>query len=77
MNDKMKSAMQALIPFLLIGMAIALLLGLLFMFSYVLVWGLIIGGVLWLVTVIKNFFFPSKQITTARSGRVIDHNHKE
>lgn len=70
-----------IIPFIIAGIAIALFVGLLFMFSYVVVWGLIIGGVLWLVSVIKELLFPS---TTAKSatikksrGRIIEHDDKK
>lgn len=46
MNDKFSPGkiFENLVPFLIAGVAIALFFGLLFMFSYVLIWGLIIGG---------------------------------
>lgn len=72
---------ESIVPFVIAGIAIALFIGLLFMFSYVVIWGLMIGGVLWLVAVIKQFLFPS---TVAKSesmkktkGRVIEHDDKK
>lgn len=76
MNNKIAEIFETLIPFMVMGVAIALFFGLLFMFSYVLVWGFIIGGVLWLVTVAKQFLFPK---TTAKKdeGRIIEHDDRK
>lgn len=76
MNDKLQQMIETLIPFLVIGVAIALLFGLLMMFSYVLVWGLLIGGVLWLVALAKQFLFPSTS-EKKEAGRIIEHDDKK
>lgn len=72
---------ENLVPFLIAGVAIALFFGLLFMFSYVLVWGLIIGGILWLVTAIKQFLFPNNptkpEVIHKNNGRIIEHDDKK
>lgn len=73
---------DTLIPFIMIGMAVALFLALLFLFSYVLIWGLILGGILWLIATIKQYLFPPAKteteiITTKQEGRIIDHDSKE
>jgi hypothetical protein len=51
------------------------------MFSYVVIWGLMIGGVLWLVAVIKQFLFPNTvakpESMKKTKGRVIDHDDKK
>jgi hypothetical protein len=76
MNYKFKQILLTLVPFLLIGIAISLFVGLLIMFSYVLVWGLLIGGILWIVSVVKNLLFPKKKLTNVE-GRIIEHNDRK
>jgi 5-bromo-4-chloroindolyl phosphate hydrolysis protein len=76
MNDKLQTAFQNLIPFILIGVVIALFIGLLFMFFYIAVWGLIIGGVLWIAALVKQYLFPSKSVDKEQ-GRVIEHDDKK
>ncbi|MDR3442822.1 MAG: hypothetical protein P4L65_07370 [Legionella sp.] len=72
---------ESIVPFIIAGIAIALFIGLLFMFSYVVIWGLMIGGVLWLVAVIKQFLFPSTvakpESMKKTKGRVIEHDDKK
>lgn len=76
MNDKIKQLIQTLVPFLVLGVIAALFVGLLIMFSSILVWGIFIGAILWAVTMIKNFFFPVKEIPKTE-GRIIEHDeHK-
>lgn len=83
MNDKFSlgKIFENLVPFLIAGVAIALFLGLLFMFSYVLIWGLLIGGILWIIATIKQYLFPNSsaktEITTKSQGRIIDHDDKK
>jgi hypothetical protein len=73
MKNRLNYFFHALVPFLIIGITIAMLLGLLIMFSYLLVWGILIGGMLWLASIIKNFLFPKKAISESE-GRIIEHN---
>lgn len=75
MNDSLKKLMQTLLPFLIFGVAVATLIGFFILFSYVLVWGLIIGAVLWLGYSVKNYLFPPRSISKP-SGRVIDQDKK-
>lgn len=72
MNDKFQTALETLIPYLILGCAIALIVGLVFLFSYVLMWGLLIGAVLWLIALAKSFLFPGKKKES--KGRIIDQN---
>lgn len=76
MNDKLQKIFENLIPFMVIGVAIALFIGLLFMFFYIAVWGLIIGGVLWLAALAKQYLFPNKSVKKEQ-GRVIEHDEKK
>ncbi|RUQ90392.1 hypothetical protein [Legionella septentrionalis] len=76
MNKKVQKALEQLLPFILLGMAIAFAVGVLIMFSYVLIWGILIGTVIWTAVLLKNYFFPKKTpITTKPQGRIIEHEH--
>jgi hypothetical protein len=82
MNNKFQvpKIFETLIPFIIAGIAIALFIGLLFMFSYVVIWGLIIGGTLWLISIVKELLFPSPPKTTTikkTQGRIIEHDDKK
>lgn len=83
MNEKSPfgKIFENLVPFLIAGVAIALFFGLLFMFSYVLVWGLIIGGILWVITAIKQYLFPNNstktEVINKNQGRIIEHEDKK
>lgn len=79
MNEKVQQVIENLVPFLMIGVAIALVIGLFIMFSYVLVWGLLIGGILWILSIIKALVFPSESNHTLvkSKGRIIEHNDKD
>lgn len=74
-----KKIIDSLVPFVVVGVAIALSIWLLFMFFSIAVWGLLIGGILWLGALAKQYLFPSTTNTPAKKeeGRVIDHDeHK-
>ncbi|MFC3908844.1 hypothetical protein ACFORL_07110 [Legionella dresdenensis] len=72
MNGKLQQIIQSLVPFLIMGIAIAMLIGLFIMFSYVLIWGIFIGGVLWFAALIKDYLFPPPP-EEKHEGRVIEH----
>lgn len=76
MNEKLQQFLENIIPFLVLGVAIALFVGLLFMFSYILVWGIFIGAILWLLNLGKEYLFPNKE-ETKEKGRIIDHDDKK
>ncbi len=73
MSDRLQSILERLIPFLIIGIALALLLGLFILLSYVFVWGLLLGGLLWAANEIKTYFSSSRK---PKQGRVIEHDEK-
>lgn len=64
-----------MVPFLVAGVAIALCIGLLFMFFSVAIWGLLIGGILWLGALAKQYFFPSTSASQDDS-RIIEHDDR-
>jgi Mn2+/Fe2+ NRAMP family transporter len=71
-----KKILESLIPFVVIGVVIALGIGLLLMFFSVAIWGVVIGGLLWLGMLAKQFFFPSNP-ASKEEGRIIEHDeHK-
>lgn len=76
MSDKLEKVLENLVPFIVIGVGIALLIALLFMFFYVAIWGVVIGGILWLAALAKQYFFPSEP-SQKDSGRVIEHDDKK
>ncbi|GGI88819.1 hypothetical protein [Legionella impletisoli] len=76
MDKKFQNILEQLIPFIILGIGIALAIGLLIMFSYVLVWGIVIGGVIWLVYFVKSYFFPDKA-ASKKNGRIIEHDDKD
>jgi membrane protein YdbS with pleckstrin-like domain len=76
MNNKLKQMLEQLPAFIILGIAIAVVVGLFIMLSYVLVWGLILGAIIWLGVVIKNYIFPSS-VSDKNAGRVIEHDDDE
>lgn len=75
MSQPLKHFFQQLPPFILIGIAIALAVGIFIVFSYVLVWGLVIGGILWGINSLVQYFQRQTQPEPRRTkGRVIDHD---
>jgi len=76
MNNKLQKAFTTLVPFVVIGVVIAVFIALLCLFFYVAIWGLIIGGILWAASMLKLYFFPSKEASKDH-GRVIEHDDKK
>lgn len=74
MNHKIQRIFAQLFPYVLVGIAISMAVGILIMLSCILMWGLIIGGVLWVGTLIKQALFPSEQPQQEGKGRIIEHN---
>lgn len=73
----MRRLINQLIPFLLIGVAIVAFVFGLMLLAYLLLFGVIVGLGLFLISWIKNKFFASKsnlpkKNPTPRKGRVID-----
>lgn len=80
-NNYLRVLINSFVPFITLGVAFALIIGLVIMFSYVLVWGIFIGVILWIVASIKAYFFSSRPTTTTKSGviihgRIIEHEDK-
>jgi len=56
----------------MLGIAVALVIGFFVMFSYILLWGVLIGIVLWIVACVKEYFFPDQTKLNLR-GRIIEY----
>ena len=74
MNIKLQRIVAQFIPFVILGIVIAFAIALFILFSYVLLWGIFIGAIIWVVAVIKNYFFPKRAVVKNEQGRVIDHD---
>ena len=80
MPSSIKHLLQQLPPFILIGISIALGVGIFIVFSYVLIWGILIGALLWGANFFVQYLkskniIPSKNNAKKSSqGRIIDHD---
>lgn len=80
MPPSIKQFLQQLPPFILIGISIALGVGIFIVFSYVLIWGFVIGAILWganmLIEYLKSAnIIPNKnKEKKSHQGRIIDHD---
>lgn len=84
MKRQFKDLFNQLPPFVLLGISIVLAIGIFLIFSYVLVWGLVIGGVLWgmslLIQYIRELSDPpskKKRKKNTKKGRIIEHDNKK
>lgn len=80
MNMKFQRIIEQIIPFIILGITLAFAVGLLIMFSYLLVWGLAIGATLWVLVTVKNYLFPKQKVPQAphpSEGRIIEHDKRD
>lgn len=75
--NRFQKIIEQITPFLLLGIGIAFAIGMLILFFYVLVWGILIGGIIWLAYFIKNYFFPANKPKTRTKGRIIEHDDND
>lgn len=72
MHKTIQRLISTFLPFISLGVIITLIFVLLVMLSYVFLWGIIIGAILWLAVTIKRYFFPP--IARKKpTGRIIEH----
>lgn len=62
---------QQLPAFVLLGIALALFIGLFVVFAYVVFWGMLIGLILWLGVAVSSYFQKPK---AHRKGQIIDYD---
>lgn len=72
MNTKFRKLIEAGVPFLVLGISCVFLFALLIFFSYILIWGIILGALFGLASWIKQKFSNEPKLKN-RKGRVIEH----
>lgn len=76
MKISMQDIIEQFVPYVILGIGIALLIGLFIMLSHVFVWGLLLGAILWAGITIKNYISPSNS-SSSKKGRVIEHRDND
>jgi O-antigen/teichoic acid export membrane protein len=72
-----KPILARITPFLFLGIAIVAFLFSLVIMAYIFLFGAIVGIGLFVITWIRDKFFPTKKVTVTRprrSGQTIDHD---
>lgn len=76
----MRKLLDRFVPFIFLGIVIVALVAGLVLFSYLLIFGAIVGMVLFAMTWIRDRFFPKKDMTVhrkpPRQGQTYDHDDK-
>lgn len=73
---KLEKILENFIPFVVIGIGIVVFFSLLLMFSYLLIWGFIIGGILWICSLLFQYLSPN-QSNQKKNGRIIEHESRK
>lgn len=75
----MQSFIARLLPFMFLGILLVLVVVGIILFSYLLLFGAMIGLILFVVAWIKGLFLPNKQKCPRgyqkKQGRIIDHDN--
>ena len=66
---------QQLTAFILLGVVIALTVAIFIVFVHVVLWGILLGGILCVLALIKQYFSASSP-SKRNQGRIIDHDQK-
>jgi len=74
MNIKLQRIVAQVLPFFILGITIAFAIAIFIVFSYLLLWGIFIGAVIWAAALIKNYFSPKPAVVKNEQGRVIEHD---
>ena len=78
MKTQFNRMLEKFVPFLVVGISLVSVFALMILFSYLFIWGLIVGGVIWLATLIKQHFGRHASQNTIhsshRQGRIIEHD---
>ena len=65
---------EQLLPYFVLGIAIALLIGVCIILSYLLLWGVLIGALLWTVAWLKQHFSKKTKLSHHKTGRIIEYH---
>ena len=74
MNSRLKQLSTQFMPFIILGISLTVVIGLMILLFYVFVWGVLLGALIWLGMKIKNYFSPPPAATTKHKGRIIEHD---
>jgi hypothetical protein len=80
MQNTLRKIFETVVPFLLLGVFIALSIGFFIVMSYVLIWGLLIGFVLYGVSAVYRYFFGESTVAEdprSHQGRIIEHDDSD
>lgn len=68
--------LEKILPYIILGITIALLILALVVLSYVIFWGILLGLLIYGIAWVKNKFFTpkSQSLNEETSGRIIEHN---
>ena len=77
MKNTFSEIIDRFIPYLIMGVAIALAFVILMMLFHVIIWGAVIGLVIFIIMFIKQKLFGSNKPEDPKSGRTIEHDEKE
>jgi len=73
----MRNVFSKFMPFFVLGLVLVILIAGLVLLSYLLIFGALLGGVLFIIGAIREKFFTSKQLVKpsprARQGETINH----
>lgn len=78
MKPAASSLFKRLPFFVFIGVVIVFAIILLMAFTYLFLWGLFIGMILWVIASIKLYFFPPQKLPKkTEQGRIIDQRRED
>ena len=77
MKNSFSELLDRFIPYLIMGVAIDFAFAILIMLFHVIIWGAVIGLVIFIVMFIKQKVFATKKPDAPKSGRTIEHDDKE
>jgi len=75
----MNKVVAKIVPFLFLGIMLVILVAGVILLSYLLIWGAVVGLVLFSIAWIREKLFPSKHLAKTekpKSGRIIDHEDR-
>lgn len=75
MKNTVEKVLEKFAPFAAIGIAIVLVISVLIIFSYIFLWGLIVGALVWVAAIVKRYFSTKNtnpKVVKSKS-KIIEH----
>ena len=73
MNQKFRQFAEQFIPYIILGVSIALILAVMFVLINFFFWGILIGAACYAIAQVKNYFFPTAHSSSSK-GRLIEYD---